>query len=396
MRKILFLNTLICSLAVCLGAVVVLAPNCQAAEDFYIYADKNSPGNHFIPSGWMGDVNDMKFNDQETKEKAGGTTSIKITYTAKKSQNQGWAGIYWQSSQNNWGSKDSGFDLSDFNKLVFMAKGEKDGEVLTTVKVGGITTNGTTGEPVEFPDTLNVEIGPIRLTSDWKEYSINLVDKDLTNVNGGLAIIFNADHTGVEQTVYLDEIRFVNDPDLQKEASGVSLPFYVYADSGSLDNHFIPSGWMPASAARDLKLDTNWKNYPFSGDTCMRLEYKNNSGTRWAGIFWQQPANNWGTIPGAGYDLQGASKLTFWARGDKGDEVIQEFKIGGISSGEYIDSDSSSIGPISLTKEWKQYEIDLRGKDLSYIIGGFAWATNIDVNDPEGIVFYIDEIKYEK
>ena len=153
---------------------------------------------------------------------------------------------------------------------------------------------------------------------------------------------------------------------------------------------------MPTTAARDLRMDTNWKNYPFSGDTCMRVEYKNDSGTRWAGIYWQNPANNWGTIPGVGFDLQGADKITFWARGDKGGEIITEFKIGGIASGEHIDSDSASIGPVQLTKEWTKYEIDLRGRDLSYIIGGFCWATNIDVNDPEGIVFYLDELKYVK
>jgi len=367
-----------------------------AAEDFYVYSDKNSPSNNFIPSGWMGDTNDIKFNDQATDEFASGATSIKITYTAKKSQGNGWSGIYWQSSQNNWGEKDSGLDLSDYNKLSFKAKGQNGGEVITTLKVGGITKNGITGEPVSFPDTTSVEIGPIRLTSEWQEYYVNLVDKDLTNINGGLAIIFNSEQAGEEQTVYLDEICYTYDPKLQKEEASTNFPFYVYADSGSLDNHFIPSGWMPATAAKDLRLDTNWKNYAFSGDTCIRVEYKNNSGTRWAGIYWQNPANNWGTIPNAGLDLQGATKITFWARGDKGGEVIYEFKTGGLASGEYIDSDSSSIGPIELTTEWKEYTIDLRGKDLSYVIGGFAWATNIDVNDPEGIVFYIDEIKFEK
>jgi len=392
----LFRNSFVCVFGLCCGIGMLLQSQLGSAADFYIYADKNSPKNHFIPSGWMGDVNDMKFNDQYTQEYASGATSIKLTYTARKTQNQGWAGIYWQSSQNNWGNKDSGFDLSDFNKLTFMAKGDRGGEVITTVKVGGITINGATGEPVPFPDTLNVENGPIRLTNEWQEYSINLVDRDLSNINGGFAIVFNADHAGGEQTIYLDEIRFTYDPELRKEAGGVNLPFYVYADSGSLDNHFIPSGWMPATAAQDLRFDTNWKNYPFSGDTCIRIEYKNNSGTRWAGIYWQQPANNWGHVPNAGFDLQGATKLTFWARGDKGDEIIQEFKYGGISGGEYIDSDSATIGPIRLSKEWKQYEIDLRGKDLSYVIGGFAWATNIDVNDPEGIVFYLDEIKYEQ
>jgi len=390
MRKIIL--TALCLYAFCsLGAELFA----KDVEDFYVYADKNSPSNHFIPSGWMGDVNDLQFNDQSTEEAASGATSMKMTYTARRSQNQGWAGIYWQSAQNNWGERDSGFDLSKYNKLVVKAKGQFGGEVISRLKVGGITKNMVSGRLVSFPDTLDVESGPIRLTNDWQEYYINLVDQDLSNVNGGFAVIFNVDHAEERQTIYLDEVYFTYDSTLTKEEVSTNFPFYVYADSNSLDNHFIPSGWMPATAARDVRLNTNWKNYPFSGESSIRIEYKNESGTRWAGIHWQQPANNWGTVPNVGYNLQGASKLTFWARGDKGGEVINEFKVGGISSGEYIDSDSVSIGPVQLSPEWKKYEIDLTGKDLSYVIGGFSWATNIDVNNPEGIVFYIDEIAYE-
>ncbi len=384
----------------CALLIVTFSAGAQEAlseeNDFYIYADKNSPQNHFIPSGWMGDTNDLSFNDQATEAALSGGTSIKITYDPEKGQRQGWAGIYWQSAQNNWGNRDSGYDLSDYNKLVFSAKGAEGGEVITGVKVGGITTNGMTGEAVEYPDSANVEAGPFRVTDQWQEYQINLVDADLSYINGGLSIVFNADQAGGEQTIYVDDIRYSYDPDLTAAETSTNFPFYVYADNGSLDNHFIPSGWMPATAAKDIRLTTNWKNVPLSGDTCIRVQYENNSGTRWAGIYWQQPANNWGTIPNAGYDLQGAKKLTFWARGDKGGEVIYEFKMGGLSSGQHIDSDSASIGPIELSKDWEQYEIDLRGRDLSHVIGGFAWATNIDVNDPEGIVFYIDEIKYEK
>jgi hypothetical protein len=47
-----------------------------------------------------------------------------------------------------------------------------------------------------------------------------------------------------------------------------------------------------------------------------------------------------------------------------------------------------------LNKEWTQYTIDLKGKDMSYVIGGFVWAGNLD-NNPEGATFYLDEIKYE-
>ncbi|OPX28531.1 MAG: hypothetical protein B1H08_05755 [Candidatus Omnitrophica bacterium 4484_171] len=373
----------------------VLGMGAVAADKFCIYTDKNAPVNRFIPSGWMGDYGDLKFNDQSQESPFSGSTCIKLTYTARRSGGNGWAGIYWQSSSNNWGDKKTGFDLTGFNKLVFWAKGKDGGEVITLVKVGGIQTNSQ-GEKVAYPDTVNKEYGPIRLSKEWQKYEINLAGKDLSYVNGGLCIVFNADQAGKEQTIYLDDIVYTYDSALIEESAKTNFPFYVYADSSSLDNHFIPSGWMPATAAQDIKLDINSGNNPFSGDSCIKVEYKNNSGTRWAGIYWQNPANNWGTVPNAGFDLRGAEKLTFWARGEKGGEIINEFKMGGISSGEYIDSDSASIGPIKLTTEWKKYEIDLRGKDLSYVIGGFCWATNIDVNDPEGIVFYLDEIRYEK
>ncbi len=367
----------------------------EEEKKFTIYTDKGAPSNRFIPSGWMGDYGDLKFNDQSQEFPYSGSTCIKITYTAKRSGGQGWAGIYWQSSSNNWGTKQTGFDLTGFNKLTFMARGKEGGEVITLVKVGGIQYTPA-GEKLPYPDSTNVEYGPIKLTKDWQKYEINLAGKDLSYINGGFCVIFNADQAGGEQSIYLDDIYYSYDPNLKEEEVKTNFPFYVYADASSLDNHFIPSGWMPATAARDLKLNVNWKENPFSGDSCIRIEYKNNSGTRWAGIYWQNPANNWGTIPNAGYDLRGATKLTFWARGEEGGEIINEFKVGGISSGEYIDSDSASIGPVKLTKEWRKYEIDLRGKDLSYIIGGFCWATNIDVNNPNGIVFYLDEIRYEK
>jgi len=144
----------------------------------------------------------------------------------------------------------------------------------------------------------------------------------------------------------------------------------------------------------DIRLNDGYTESPHSGKTCVKIEYLPlaSKGSRWAGVYWQYPQNNWGNID-KGYDLTGASRLIFWAKGEKGSERIQEFKIGGIS-GEYSDSDSASIGPIALTAEWQQYEIDLSGKDLSHLIGGFAWATNLDVN-PEGAVFYLDDIRFE-
>ena len=144
----------------------------------------------------------------------------------------------------------------------------------------------------------------------------------------------------------------------------------------------------------DISLNDRHMDNPHAGSTSIKIIYngKATQGARWAGIYWQNPPNNWGTRPG-GYDLTGAKKLTFWARGEKGGERIEEFKIGGIT-GEYADSDVAGIGPVVLTPEWQEYTIDLDGKDLSSISGGFCWVTNLDVN-PQGCVFYIDDIKYE-
>ena len=169
-------------------------------------------------------------------------------------------------------------------------------------------------------------------------------------------------------------------------------PFRVYTDGSSPDNHYVPSGWMGDYG--DLKVDDKFMTNPHSGTTCVKVVYsgKATQGARWGGVYWQNPPNNWGTRPG-GYDLTGAKKVTFWARGEKGGERIEEFKIGGIT-GEYADSDVAGIGPVVLTTEWQQFTIDLEGKDLSSISGGFCWATNIDVN-PQGCTFYLDDIKYE-
>lgn len=354
-------------------------------KEFVVYLDKNSRENHYIPSGWMGDYGDIKINDQSMDNPHSGATCIRFEYSGKKSQNKGWAGVYWQNPANNWGSKKGGFDLTGMTKLTFWARGAKGTEIIQKFLVGGI--EGT------YPDSTSVEMGPIELTDMWKQYTINLVNKDLSYISGGFGWVTTSDLNPEGAIFYLDDIKFEVEPLLKPETKkSESMPFYVYADRGSIKNHYVPSGWMGDYS--DIKFDSASKEDPYLGDSCIKIVYSNKvtQGARWAGIFWQNPSNNWGTIDG-GYDLSKANKLTFWARGERGGERIEEFKVGGIM-GEYSDSDSVSIGPVILNKEWKQYTIDLKGKDMSYIIGGFCWTTSID-NNPEGATFYLDEIKYE-
>jgi hypothetical protein len=173
---------------------------------------------------------------------------------------------------------------------------------------------------------------------------------------------------------------------------GAFRKFYVYADQGYFKNHYIPSGWMGDTG--DIKIADAWPKNPYSRKTCMKITYtaEKKQGAGWTGIYWQDPANNWGNLKG-GYDLTGATKLTFWAKGEKGGEVISEFKMGGIR-GEISDSASVNIGPVTLTPEWKEYTIDLKNEDLSLIIGGFSFVIS-SMENPEGATFYIDEIAYD-
>ena len=170
-------------------------------------------------------------------------------------------------------------------------------------------------------------------------------------------------------------------------------PFIVYRDKTS-PNRYIPSGYMPTGEC--IKMDDAWTQECEEGKTCVKVIYDvacSAKSRRWAGVYWLNPADNWGDRKG-GYNLTGAQKLVFWAKGEKGDEQV-EFKTGGIGvNREFPDSDTAAIGPVILSKNWREYAIDLRDKDLSAISGGFAWVASVDAN-AESCVFYLDDIHFE-
>lgn len=177
-----------------------------------------------------------------------------------------------------------------------------------------------------------------------------------------------------------------------KSESAPAQGFNVYTEAKHQGNHFLPSGWMGDTS--DISFSDTETMRPHAGRTCIKFGYQAQGGGGWAGIFWQNPANNWGSRPGAGYDLSRYKKLTFWARGEKGGEVLTEVKVGGIK-GEHPDSSETSMKNVILTDQWVQYTIDLEGKDLSYIIGGFCVVFARDTN-PSGAVVYLDDVAFVK
>ncbi len=174
--------------------------------------------------------------------------------------------------------------------------------------------------------------------------------------------------------------------------NGTRLPFYIYHGPHASDNHYAPSGWMGDYG--DLHFDDHYQAKKNDPKTCIRVDYnaKAKQGAGWAGIYWQHPANNWGNREG-GYNLNGAKRLVFVARGDKGGEKISEFKVGGIE-GNFRDSGAAAIGPLELTKKWEEYAISLEGQELSSIAGGFC-LTMSGADNPTGATVFLDNIRFE-
>lgn len=175
--------------------------------------------------------------------------------------------------------------------------------------------------------------------------------------------------------------------------------FDVYTDADAGGNHFIPNGWM-GDVHDIVTFDEAYATNPHSGLTCIKVTYSaaGSGGQSWAGVYWLPDTSRW--FAERGYDLTGAAKLSFWARGAIGGERI-EFLVGGFNRGSDRDPDlpsSDSFGPkstsvIRLERTWQKYEIDLAEEDLSNVIGGFCWSTNFRRNR-QGCTFYLDDIRY--
>jgi hypothetical protein len=180
---------------------------------------------------------------------------------------------------------------------------------------------------------------------------------------------------------------YVDAPVKVPSAPQASLPFAVYKETGVEKPSYVPTGWM--GNAKAMKLDEACTTKPHEGTTCLRFDFTASDG--WGGIVWQSPPGDWGDRPG-GWNLTGAKELSFWARGEKGGEVAS-FQLGILGADKkFSDSANAKLDGVALTAEWKQYRIDLAGKNLSRIKTGFV-VTVASKGQP--ITIYMDDIQYD-
>ena len=172
---------------------------------------------------------------------------------------------------------------------------------------------------------------------------------------------------------------------------------YAVSNAINIEDLFSPSGGMGDGeyGQKYVKFFGADSNHPHSSPSSIKVDYTFGP-KRWAGIYWLNKPDNWGDKPGVNYSGKGISRLTFWARGDAGGEIV-EFKTGNVddSKKKYRDSFGSTTGRISLTTTWRKYNIDLAHANLESVIGGFCWVSSADYNTGKRITFYIDDIMFE-
>jgi hypothetical protein len=168
----------------------------------------------------------------------------------------------------------------------------------------------------------------------------------------------------------------------------------------TISDYFAPSGYMGDGAVSStaIVMKTMGCKEPrpsgAAGD-CYHVTYT--PGTMgWAGVYWQYPENNWGANPGKNV-AAGATKVTFYAAGTSGSEVLDFIAGGeGDTSLPYRDS-FKAMKTVALTTTLTSYQIDISGRAYDDgVLGAFAWAVAAPVGSRSPIEFYLDTIRWEQ
>ena len=188
----------------------------------YVYRESGDSQNHYTQKAkmWGTDetlIEDMDENWQENP--AAGRSCIRCVQTVRAGDWGGWLFLNgWlpegetEPKLNDGSMPGQGLDLTGTYALTFMARGEEGGEKVEFFTCGFGRDNR--GRPtVDYPDSAKKKsLGYVKLTRDWKEYTIKLKGMDMSSIACGFGFVVAAGKTGKGTNIfYLDEIRFRGD-----------------------------------------------------------------------------------------------------------------------------------------------------------------------------------------
>ncbi len=179
----------------------------------------------------------------------------------------------------------------------------------------------------------------------------------------------------------------------------LALPF-------AIDSYFRPTGYMGDGITPGpvVVQTTGCKTPrpPGAKGNCYKVTYKPQppeAAYAWGGLYWQYPDNNWGAAAGKRI-AKGATKVSFYAAGESGQEVVT-FRVGGIQNAGSLHQDSLRVDLVqTLTTSLTRYSVDISGEAYDEVLGPFAWViTTYDATQwaaaAPPIVFYLDDIRWE-
>ncbi len=179
------------------------------------------------------------------------------------------------------------------------------------------------------------------------------------------------------------------------QSVSVKCPLYVYQNFGSELNRFEASQRVGDNYT-DLSFNENYQSDPVDPErlSFVQIVYTPSQFQYSVGVRWWKDRAEVSRLSLTGFDISCAKRLTFWAKGKKGTEVVQ-IRIGGVTNNPRDSLQPPvSTGFMRLTKNWQQYTIDLTNKDLTKVFVGFAVEITKEHN-PKGAVVFFDEIKFE-
>jgi exo-beta-1,3-glucanase (GH17 family) len=340
---------------------------------FPVYTDAAAQDNHYFPTGWMGDMGDIRLDECSPAASHTGDTVIQAEYTAQGTGPYygcddrtpcGWSGVYWQHPAHNWGDRPGGYNLTGANALTFWAKGEEGGEWVS-FKAGGIGCDLAT-TPESLCPAQTIDPCPIDLADTWQVYTIRLdSDLDLSNVVGGFLWTASKSDNPGGVSFSMDDIQYLFDVDVP------------------LQPHWIYYGPMLA-CGYDMGVDTSEgrTDWVRDMDGYMCMDYP--SGQDWGAVFITVgPPRG---FPRPGKDLSDYQWLSLELRGGSGGEVVS---IGLKDNTDRDDGSETKIEVPDLTRKWQTETFELwrfRTADLRrlYVVIEFVFEPG---TPPETVCF---------
>jgi hypothetical protein len=174
----------------------------------------------FYAYGYMGDANTYINTPSVWSFNAGTcggnrpTNPVGFCYSVVYNPPTGssWAGVYWQSPQNNWG-KLQGLPVAEgATKVTFWAKSQTAGLILS-IGAGGINSAKAVDAGDVYWDTFYANNKYVTLTTSWAQYSLTASDGFPSVATGygpvlGGFVFYAGPGTTANMTFWLDSIEW--------------------------------------------------------------------------------------------------------------------------------------------------------------------------------------------